>query len=80
MTFCIVFEGSRPVQNSTAFYLIGSVGFAVTGLLHILVALLTGNANLGLWLPLYLVPFTFMCIAWLQMLHAQRQRTRSGHS
>lgn len=60
------------------FYIIGSVGFACTGLLHMALALVTGNASLGVWMPIYIVWFTFMCIGLPITLREKRLTAESG--
>ena len=60
------------------FYILGSVGFACTGLLHMVVALITGNAGLGTWMPMYIVWLAFMCIGLAITLREKQRFSESG--
>lgn len=61
------------------FYVIGSLGFAVTGLLHIVISLATSNATLAAWVPLYLASLSFMCIGFLLTIR-QAKLPESDHT
>ena len=58
------------MKNIPALFILGSVGVVVTALIHILVASLTANASLALWLPLYVVWMVFMAIGLAQIRKA----------
>ncbi|WP_376695512.1 hypothetical protein [Wenzhouxiangella sp. EGI_FJ10305] len=58
------------MKNIPALFILGSVGVVVTALIHILVASLTENASLALWLPLYVVWMVFMAIGLAQIRRA----------
>ena len=61
-----------------SFYILGSVGFACTGLLHMVVVLITGNASLGTWMPMYIVWLAFMSIGLAITLREKRHISQSG--
>ena len=60
------------------FYIIGSLAFACTGLLHIAVALATVDASLGIWLPMYIVWLGFMCVGLPLTLRGKARASESG--
>ena len=68
------------MKQEHAFFVLGSIGMAATGLLHMLMAALgvggemTSATNLGLWIPAYLTWTTFMGIG----LRAARQASHIG--
>lgn len=57
------------------FFVLGSVGFVVTALLHMLIASLTGSASIVVWIPIYANWAVFICLGLLQM---KRQATRDA--
>lgn len=59
-------------------YIIGSVGFACTGLVHMIVALATGNASLVVWMPMYILWLAFMCIGLPITLRENAHLSESG--
>ncbi len=54
------------------FFVLGSIGFAVTALLHMLISYLTGGASIWIWAPLYFVWTAFMGIGFMQMMRQKR--------
>ncbi len=57
------------MKSVTPFYILGSTGIAVTGLLHIVVACLTQSGNLSIWAPLYVTWLIFMSLGTVQMVN-----------
>ncbi len=50
------------------FFVLGSTGFVLTALLHMLISYLSGSASIWIWAPLYLNWATFMFIGLMQMM------------
>ena len=55
------------------FFIVGSIGFAVTALLHMLVSFLTGSARIDAWASLYLVWGGFMLVGLMQTMRQTKR-------
>jgi hypothetical protein len=50
------------IRNKKNHFITGTIGMIVVATLNIVIALLTEQHNIAVWLPLYLVFFTFLMI------------------